>query len=237
MTNTGTIKVTKGTLDIKGAVTRAGVDTIVGASMLEFDGAVASGQSIYFNGNGGTLDLGAPQSFAGTIKGFDLGTTGDAINVLSGWTFTGATDGATVAEDRGRLAGGEPSRENRNHPAVRRRRILAGTVDVEVPLAAYRNAIGRSIAWDDFGGKLGGGVRRGGLIDGGAGREHHAMATGESCGFRHPMGRQNVRSKILIGLLDAERNADQPRQMNDGRGWMSGGDLHQRSLLGHVGLM
>ena len=62
--------------------------------MLEFDGAVASGQSIYFNGNGGTLDLGAPQSFAGTIKGFDLGTTGDAIDVLSGWTFTSATEGA-----------------------------------------------------------------------------------------------------------------------------------------------
>ena len=95
MTNTGTIKVTKGTLDIKGAVTGTGADTIVGASVLEFDGAVASGQSIYFNGNGGTLDLGAPQSFAGTIKGFDIGTTGDAIDILSGWTFTGATEGAT----------------------------------------------------------------------------------------------------------------------------------------------
>ena len=95
VTNTGTIKVTKGTLDIKGAVIATGADVVVGASVLEFDGAVGSGQSIYFNGNGGTLDLGAPQSFAGAVKGFDIGTTGDAIDMLSGWTFTGATEGAT----------------------------------------------------------------------------------------------------------------------------------------------
>ena len=96
MTNTGTIKATTGTLDLKQAVTGTGSDTIAGAATLEFDSSVAAGQTLTFTGSGGTLDLGSPQNFSGTIKGFDLsGATNDALDVASAWTFTGATPGTT----------------------------------------------------------------------------------------------------------------------------------------------
>jgi hypothetical protein len=65
VTNTGTIEVTAATLDVQGAATGTGTDEIFGASTLEFDSTVAAGQTLLFAGNGGTLDLTAPQGFAG----------------------------------------------------------------------------------------------------------------------------------------------------------------------------
>ena len=61
VTNNGTVIVSSGTLDLKGAVTGTGTDTISGASTLEFGAGVSTtatlgSQNIGFTG-GGTLDL------------------------------------------------------------------------------------------------------------------------------------------------------------------------------------
>ena len=74
------------------------MDTVSGPSMLEFDSNVAAGQSIAFTGSGGTLFVGALQSFSAAISGFDIGGAGgtsDAIQLLGAWTETGfAENGA-----------------------------------------------------------------------------------------------------------------------------------------------
>ena len=100
VTNTGTLKVTSGTLDFMGAVTGKGIDTISGASTLEFDAAVSSSttvgsQNIGFTG-GGTLDLTDPQAFWGEISGF---ATTDAVELLGSWAFSSFSEnsGGTLA--------------------------------------------------------------------------------------------------------------------------------------------
>ena len=60
LTNTGTVLVSSGTLDLTGAVTGKGTDTILGASILEFNSSVSTkstigSQNIGFAGSGGTL--------------------------------------------------------------------------------------------------------------------------------------------------------------------------------------
>jgi hypothetical protein len=94
MTNTGTIEVAAATLDMQGAVTGTGSDEISGASTLEFDSTVAAGQTVGFTGSGGTLNLTAPQGFAGEISGFDTVGANDAIEVASPWAFSGFTENA-----------------------------------------------------------------------------------------------------------------------------------------------
>jgi hypothetical protein len=100
VTNTGTIEVTSGTLDFMGAVTGKGIETISGASTLEFDAAVASkatvgNQNIGFTG-GGTLDLTDPTVFWGEISGF---ATTDTIELLGSWAFSSFSEnsGGTLA--------------------------------------------------------------------------------------------------------------------------------------------
>ena len=83
VTNNGTVLVSSGTLDLEGAVTGTGTDTIKGASILEFDSKVSSkttvgSQNIGFTG-GGTLDLTNPTGFYGEISGF---AAGDAVDLL-----------------------------------------------------------------------------------------------------------------------------------------------------------
>ena len=69
--NAHDILVSSGTLDFQGAVTGTGVDTISGASTLEFDSTLAATQTIDYSGNGGTLDLTNPLGYDGShIKGF-----------------------------------------------------------------------------------------------------------------------------------------------------------------------
>jgi hypothetical protein len=94
--NTGTIEVAAATLDLQGAVAGTGSDEISGASTLEFDSTVAAGQTLSFTGSGGTLDLTAPQGFAGEISGFDTAGAGsnDAIEVAAPWVFSGFTENA-----------------------------------------------------------------------------------------------------------------------------------------------
>ena len=94
VTNTGTIEVTARALDVQGVVTGTGKDEISGSSTLEFDSTVAAGQTVSFTGGGGTLDLGAPQGFAGKISGFDTVGTNDTIEVAAPWVFSGFTENA-----------------------------------------------------------------------------------------------------------------------------------------------
>ena len=95
VTNTGTLNVTSGTLDLMGAVTGKGTDMISGPSTLEFDGAVASSktlgdQNIGFTG-GGTLDLTDPNAFWGEISSF---AATDAIELLGSWAFSSFSENA-----------------------------------------------------------------------------------------------------------------------------------------------
>ena len=92
--NNGTILVSSGTLDLKGAVSGGtaatpGTDTISGASTLEFGSTVGSrttvgSQDIGFTG-GGTLDLRDPKAFWGEISGF---APTDAVDLLGSWAFS-----------------------------------------------------------------------------------------------------------------------------------------------------
>jgi hypothetical protein len=100
VTNTGTIEVAAGTLDMQGAVTGTGSDEISGASTLEFDATVSAGQTVSFTGSGGDLALHNPGVFAGDIGGFDAAGAGsnDIIEVAQAWVFTGFTENAGGTE-------------------------------------------------------------------------------------------------------------------------------------------
>ena len=96
--NTGTIMVSAGTLDLEGAVSGTGVDTISGAATLEFNSSAALGQTVGFTGNGGTLDLGDPQGFSGKISGFDMVGTNDTLEIAAPWTYLGFSENAADTE-------------------------------------------------------------------------------------------------------------------------------------------
>ena len=95
ITNSGTVLVSSGTLDLQGVVTGTGIDTISGSSTLGFDSKVESkttlgGQNIGFTG-GGTLDLADPKDFWGEISNF---AAGDAVDLLGNWTLSGFSENA-----------------------------------------------------------------------------------------------------------------------------------------------
>ena len=96
MTNTGTLEVSAGTLDLQAGISGTGSDVVSGASTLEFDANVAARQTASFTGSGGTLDLTARAQFAGVISGFDTAGAGsnDTIQVGGPWVFTGFTENA-----------------------------------------------------------------------------------------------------------------------------------------------
>jgi hypothetical protein len=79
--NTGTISVTAGALDLKGALSGTGNDQIGGAS-LEVDAAVAATQTFAYTGAGDLalddLDIGGAQLFHGKVSGFGAGDKLDA---------------------------------------------------------------------------------------------------------------------------------------------------------------
>ncbi|MDE3177722.1 MAG: hypothetical protein KGM15_16595 [Pseudomonadota bacterium] len=91
------IEVTAGTLDLQGAVNSTGSANIVGAATLEFDGAVAAGQTIDFSGAGGVLSLTDLADFHGQISGFDTIGSDDALLIGGGWSFAGASETTTAA--------------------------------------------------------------------------------------------------------------------------------------------
>ena len=81
--NKGSVLVSSGTLDLEGAVSGKGTDTISGASTLEFDSTVGGGQTIDFSG--GALDLLDPQGFSGKIAGF---ASLDTVQLAGDWTLS-----------------------------------------------------------------------------------------------------------------------------------------------------
>jgi hypothetical protein len=96
--NTGTVSARAGTLDLAGAVTGKGTDTISGAATLEFGAGVSSAttlgsQNIAFSIGGGTLDLLAPTSFYGEVSGF---AAGDTVELLGSWGFSGISQAGGV---------------------------------------------------------------------------------------------------------------------------------------------
>jgi hypothetical protein len=112
VTNTGTIEVAAGTLDMQGAVTGTGSDEISGASTLEFDATVSAGQTVSFTRSGGDLALHNPGVFAGDIGGFDAAGAGsnDTIEVAQAWVFTGFTENASGTEGTLGFASGSSAR-------------------------------------------------------------------------------------------------------------------------------
>ena len=85
ISNTGTVNVQSGSLDVGGAVTGTGGHFTIGAGdTLEFGGSVSSGQTITFEGSTGTLKLDDPTDFHGQIAGL---TGSDGIN-LQGFDST-----------------------------------------------------------------------------------------------------------------------------------------------------
>jgi hypothetical protein len=103
--NNGSVLVSSGALDLKGAVSGGtvstpGTDTISGASTLEFDSTVGAAnavgsQDIRFTGGGGTLDLTDPQAFWGEISGF---AATDAIDLQGSWKLSQFAEVSDVAE-------------------------------------------------------------------------------------------------------------------------------------------
>jgi hypothetical protein len=85
--NAGELLVNCGVLEVKGAVTGTGVDSIVGEATLEFDACVASTQTISFSGSEGALVLGAKPMFAGVFSGFDTVGSNDSVELLGSWTL------------------------------------------------------------------------------------------------------------------------------------------------------
>ncbi len=74
LTNTGTIEVASGTLDLQqGASGVGGTLKIDAGKTLQIDGAVSSGQTVGFNGGGDKLVLTAAQQFSGTLQNFGAG--------------------------------------------------------------------------------------------------------------------------------------------------------------------
>ena len=87
--NTGAIAVTSGTLDLQGAVTGAGIDTVLGNSTLEFNSTVSGNQIIDFAGGRSVVDLIDPHGFSGQIENFALP---DAVDLSGDWVFSGFSE-------------------------------------------------------------------------------------------------------------------------------------------------
>ena len=110
LTNTGTVLVSSGVLDLQGAVSGTGADTISGASTLEFGSTVAGGQTIGFAGAGGALDLGDPQGFSGKISGFDTVGSNDTLEISAPWTYLGFSENAADTREPSPSPAAQPHR-------------------------------------------------------------------------------------------------------------------------------
>jgi hypothetical protein len=87
--NAGMIVVTSGTLDIEGAVTGAGTDTVLGDSTLEFGSTVSGNQTIDFAGGQSVVDLIDPHGFSGQIENF---ASPDTVDLSGDWVFSGFSE-------------------------------------------------------------------------------------------------------------------------------------------------
>ncbi len=91
--NSGTIAVTSGTLDLQGAVTGTGTDTVSGASILEFDSTVSKNQTVDFTnspaGGPSVVDLIDPHGFSSQIENF---ASPDTVDLSGDWLFSGFSE-------------------------------------------------------------------------------------------------------------------------------------------------
>jgi len=99
VSNSSTVEVDSGTLDIQGAITGTGNLNIHGATMLELDGSVARTQQVNFSGSGGILQLTSPSSFSAPISGF---AQGDFLDLT---TFDPAHTTVAFTENAGNTQG------------------------------------------------------------------------------------------------------------------------------------
>lgn len=83
-TNSGTLEVNGGTMYVDDAVNGTGNSTIAGYGILDFQSGVSSGQTITFEDGTGTLALGDPGDFHGTLAGLVVGDTIDLTGLNSG---------------------------------------------------------------------------------------------------------------------------------------------------------
>jgi hypothetical protein len=105
--NAGTIKVSSGTLNLRGAVTGQGTDQVSGASTLEFGSTVGKNQTIDFadlpTGGHSVVDLIDPHGFSGRIAGF---ASPDKVDLSGDWIFlkfsenSGATLGTLTLQNK-----------------------------------------------------------------------------------------------------------------------------------------
>jgi hypothetical protein len=92
--NDGTVLVSSGTLEFKGAATGTGTDTIQSGATLEFGAGVGTAatpgdQDIGFSTGGGTLHLLAPTNFYGEISDFG---SGDMVALKGSWDFSSISE-------------------------------------------------------------------------------------------------------------------------------------------------
>jgi adhesin HecA-like repeat protein len=102
--NNGSVLASSGTLDLQGAISGNGADTIKGASTLEFDSKVGGGQTVDFSG--GALDLIDPQGFSGKISGF---AKTDSVDLKGDWVLSHFSENAIGTLGTMTLASGSNS--------------------------------------------------------------------------------------------------------------------------------
>ncbi len=108
--NTGTIEVSSGMLDLQGAVTGTGTDTIQNASTLEFDSTLAAGQTVNFSPTFGTLDLIDPLGYGGSQIGDFV--KGDNVDLNGAWSLL------SFGENAGHTLGTLTLAQGANHVAL-----------------------------------------------------------------------------------------------------------------------
>jgi hypothetical protein len=96
--NDKTAQVSAGKLEIDGAVTGVGTDTISGPAKLQFDAAVSTAttlgdQDINLSGKGGTMALVDPTDFYGKISDFGLN---DTVKLEGFWAFSALSHASGV---------------------------------------------------------------------------------------------------------------------------------------------
>ena len=88
--NNGTFTTDPSSIVYNAPVTGTGTIDISAGSTVTFNASVSSGQSVVFQANTGTLDLGAPDSFAATVFGTQAGDVIDFTGIAPA-SVTGAT--------------------------------------------------------------------------------------------------------------------------------------------------
>ena len=128
LSNDGSIVVNGGTIDVNTplAVGSGGTIDVSNGGVVNVSAAVAADQTLAFADGSGLLQLNDPASFAGTITGFDLGSTIDLTN-FTGTVISFANNVLTLSR-----------RHQTEHP---------GTVQPERVRASSDGGSGTDITW------------------------------------------------------------------------------------------